>query len=272
MPDAVPIVSRSEPRMKPSTEQSKSSVEKNISFFKENLNAYGGHVEALDTYRYIREYTNHALAGVDRLLDIGNGGVFDYDVQTVRELVAVDLFLEDLPEAALPSHVQVKNGSALDLPESDCSFDGVLMCMLIHHLIGKTLAECRSNVSRAIAEAFRVLKPGGKLVVVESCVPAWFYAFERVVFPLASKVIEATIQHPATLQFPAPYIATMLKEHTKDVVVTPIPLGRWVLQYGFKYPSALTPVRPYRFVATRPTSPVKPAILGNDAAKSVNIV
>jgi SAM-dependent methyltransferase len=238
--------------MKPtSTQQSESSVQKNISFFKENLAAYSGHVEALDTYKNIRGFTNQALAGVNRLLDVGNGGTFDYDVNLVRDLVAVDLFLKDLPPAAFPSHVQLKNGSALDLPEPDGSFDGILMSMLIHHLIGKTLAECRSNASRAIGEAFRVLKPGGKLVIVESCVPSWFYSFERIVFPVASGLIGMCIEHPATLQFTPLYITKLIEEHGAEAEVIPIPRGRWLLQYGFKFPSALTPVQPYRFVARR---------------------
>jgi hypothetical protein len=110
-----------------STQQSESSVQKNISFFKENLAAYSGHVETLDTYQNIREFTNQALAGIDRLLDVGNGGTFDYDVHLVRELVAVDLFLTDLSQAAFPRHVELKNGGALDLPERDRSFDGVLI-------------------------------------------------------------------------------------------------------------------------------------------------
>ena len=33
-----------------------------------------------------------------------------------------------------------------------------------------------TNIRRAIAEAARVLEPGGRLVVAESCVPRWFYA------------------------------------------------------------------------------------------------
>jgi len=234
-----------------SRKQSDTSVRKNISFFKDNLDAYSDHVRNLDTYRSIRAFTNEALRGINRLLDVGNGGTFDYDVGLVREVVAVDLFLEDLEQVEFPSNVCAKNGSALDLPEADAAFDGVIRSMLIHHLVGKTVSECRSNVSRAIAEAFRVLKPEGRLVIVESCVPAWFYAFEKLVFPLAAKLIPLCIAHPATLQFPPSVILELLKKHTSDVVLTPIPRGRWLLQYGFKFPAALTPAAPFRFVAKR---------------------
>lgn len=234
-----------------SHQQSESSVRENISFFKDNLDMYADCVRNLDTYANIRGFTDEALRGIDRLLDVGNGGTFDYDSRLVREVVAVDLFLEDLVHGEFPPNVSVKNGSALDLPEADAAFDGVIMSMLIHHLIGTTVSECRANVSRAIAEAFRVLKPEGKLVIVESCVPAWFYTFEKLAFPVAARLIPLCIAHPATLQFPPSFLLKLLKDHTSDVVLTPIPVGRWVLQYGFKFPAALTPAAPFRFVATK---------------------
>jgi ubiquinone/menaquinone biosynthesis C-methylase UbiE len=229
--------------------QTDSSVEKNTSFFRNNVETYSSHVEMLDTYRNIRNVTNEALRGTRRLLDVGNGGTFDYDVQPIPELVAVDLFLEDLPVAAFPPNVRAKNGSALDLPEPDGSFDTVLMSMLFHHLIGKSPQDSIANISRALTEAFRVLSPGGKLVVVESCVPVWFYRFEKLVFPLASRLINLLMSHPATMQFPPNVILDLIREHTTSVEMRPIPTGRWILQYGFKFPVALTPAAPYCFVA-----------------------
>jgi ubiquinone/menaquinone biosynthesis C-methylase UbiE len=229
--------------------QSDVSLQKNASFFRDRQDQYQSQVRTLDTYRNIRAAISETLRGVDRLLDIGNGGTFDYDVSVARKIVAVDLFLEDLPAAALPAYVEFRNGSALDLPMPDASFDCVLMSMLLHHLIGNSIDKSWSNVSRAVAEAFRVLQPGGKLVIVESCVPRWFYRFEKVIFPLAGKIISRFFEHPATLQFPSEMIADLLRKFTVNVESTPIPLGRWVLQYGVKYPSALTPVQPYRFVA-----------------------
>ena len=224
------------------------SVEKNAAFFRDNISAYSNQVGVLDTYRNIQGFTNEALGGIDRLLDIGNGGTFDYDVTLIREIVAVDLFLQELPPQSFPRNVTPRNGSALAIPEPDKSFDGVLMSMLIHHLVGKSVEESLANVSQGISEAFRVLGRGGKLVIVESCVPRWFYSMERFVFPVATRLIGRFMNHPATLQFPPSLILDMLRRFSSDVKITPIPRGRWILQYGKKFPCALTPAAPYLFV------------------------
>lgn len=231
--------------------QSDRSVEKNVVFFRDRLEDYESQINALDTYRNIREAINMELSAIDRLLDIGNGGTFDYDVSLVGELVAVDLFLEHLPPGSFPANVFARNGSALDLPFSDASFDGVIMVMLIHHLIGTSVEQSWENATRAVDEAFRVLKPSGKLIVVESCVPPWFYKFEKFVFPVATNLIGQLIDHPATLQFPPAMIAGLLERYAPKVDILRIPTGRWLLQYGWKYPSVLTPVNPYLFTVSK---------------------
>jgi hypothetical protein len=89
------------------------------------------------------------------------------------------------------------------------------------------------------------------LVVVESCVPVWFYNFEKLVFPLASRMIKLLFSHPPTLQYPPGVILELMRKQAASVEMKPIPTGQWVLQYGFKYPTALTPITPYCFVARR---------------------
>jgi SAM-dependent methyltransferase len=232
--------------------QTNNSIDKNISFFRDNLQSYGKNVQELDTYVAIRASTNEALKGIDHLLDIGNGGVFDYDVDLVKSILALDLFLDDINTSSYPTHIAFKTGSALNIPEADQSFDGVIMVMLLHHLVGKTVAESINNTRVAIREAFRVLKPGGKLIIVESCVPGWFYAFEKVVFLLAAKVINSILPHPMTLQYPAHLITQIASADSSDIEVLRISKGRWVLQYGYKFPSILTPINPYRFVISKP--------------------
>lgn len=126
-----------------------------------------------------------------------------------------------------------------------------MMAMLIHHLIGKTVKTSLKNVEKCIEEAHRVLKPGGKMIILESCIPKWFYHFEKIVFPIAQRFVDKIFKHPATLQYPASLLKKMLEMKFDKVEVTTVPLGRWVMIYGLKVPSILTPVRPKIFMATK---------------------
>jgi len=206
----------------------------------------------MDTYKAIRSRIDASISGIDRLCDIGNGGVFDYDAGRVKNIVALDLFLDDLPaSSSFPENVTLQRGDALQIPFPSESFDGVLMSMLIHHLVGKTVTESLDNVHIAIREAFRVLTFGGKLIVVESCIPPWFFLVERFIFPVASRIINRLLRHPATLQYPSSLLLQMVMDTFHNGEVSSIPLGKWVLQFGVKFPSVFTPVTPYIVIAKK---------------------
>ncbi len=248
------VISMAKLKTPTTNQQTERSQESNASFFLDEIEGYGERVGNLDTYQYIRDSINEAIAGSESLVDIGNGGVFDYDTTLVKQILAVDLFLESLPESYIrPVNVTFANGDALNLGASTASRDAVLIVMVLHHLIGRTVEESLKNIEQCIREAWRVLSPGGRLVIVESCVPRWFYQFECAIFPLATAVINRVSAHPPTLQFTPEIISELLSRATGcNAESQPIRQGRWVLQYGKKWPSALTPIRPYRFQVQRP--------------------
>jgi SAM-dependent methyltransferase len=224
------------------------SVEKNKSFFSDNT-TYAQNVARLTTYRNIRAAVNAAITGRQRLLDIGNGGVFDYDTQLVEEIVGVDLFLDEAaPE--VPANVTLRRGDALALDEPDAAYDGVLFVLVLHHLVSTDVDGTVENIGRAIGEARRVLAPGGKLIIVESCVSSRAFAVERRLFG-ALRVVASTrfMDHPPTLQLPSVAIEDLLREHFDEVQTKPIPVGRVLLQFGRRWPTVLTPARPYLFTA-----------------------
>lgn len=75
--------------------------------------------------------------------------------------------------------VSLEQGSALELPYADGSFDRVLTSLTLHHLT-------RLQKEAALGEAFRVLKSGGELHVADWGRPA--NRFMRAVFVLVQLV------------------------------------------------------------------------------------
>jgi len=123
------------------------------------------------TYSAYRMYSeqnatiiNH-LGKQDILLEIGAGiGNFLADATRAdgqfSSVHALDVSLETAIIASknIPKIKSYILGQAEKLPYEDNSFDGVTARGVIHHL---------ENVKTAIKEIYRVLKPGGKLVIFE---------------------------------------------------------------------------------------------------------
>jgi hypothetical protein len=233
------------------TGQDKASVVKNAKYFDAN-ERYANKVGALDTYRNIRSAIGPEIAGSEILLDVGNGGVFDYDTSLAKRIVGVDLCFDGDNPLQLDEHITLRWGDALALDEPDAAYDRVLEVSVFHHLIGNDVDSTFANIGRAIEEAHRVLALGGRLVVMESCISERAFMIERRLFGALRRLAQTPLMgHPATLQFPPQAIARAIRDRFGNVTVASIPLGRWVIQFGVRMPSALTPVRAYMFTATR---------------------
>jgi SAM-dependent methyltransferase len=227
--------------------QDQAAVEKNKSFFAGN-DRYAERVAALTTYKNIRNAVNERIVGIQRLLDVGNGGVFDYDTSLVPEVVGVDLFLDDSKPERAPPNVTLRVGNALALGEPEAAYDGVLMVSVLHHLVGSDIRGTVANIRRAVAEMRRVMMPDGRLVVVESCISSRAYAVERRLFGALCRIsARGLMEHPPALQLPAKTIEQLLAEQFSDVRVEQIPVGLLILQFGHLWPTALTPARPFVF-------------------------
>jgi SAM-dependent methyltransferase len=116
--------------------------------------------------------------GDEAVLDVGCGrGLFLVGAArrlTTGRAVGVDLWQsEDLsgnrPEAAVENarregvadRVDVRDGDARQLPFADASFDVVVSSMALHNIYDRPGREC------AVREIARVLKPGGRVLIVD---------------------------------------------------------------------------------------------------------
>jgi ubiquinone/menaquinone biosynthesis C-methylase UbiE len=112
------------------------------------------------------EVTHGIDLGQDMLeIGPGPGAATEWFRHRVRNLTAVELDEEaaaKLTERFAGTNVQVVIGSATELNYPDASFDSVGSFTMLHHV--PTVA--RQN--KVLAEAFRVLRPGGVLIGSDS--------------------------------------------------------------------------------------------------------
>lgn len=125
-----------------------------------------------------------------QVLDVGIGtGLVAREALTLigpgGHLVGVDPSLGMMGEVALPD-VELVRGRAEALPRPDASSDFVSMGYALRHI---------ADVHAAFAEFFRVLRPGGRLLVLEISKPAGrvgtavLKAYMRSVVPVIAKVV-----------------------------------------------------------------------------------
>ena len=105
-----------------------------------------------------------------RLLDVGANTCWAANAFAARglEVVALDIAVADLQGLATAEHWFAAHperhfervlGLMFDLPLASGTLDAVFCCEVLHH-------NDRANLTRTFAEAFRVLKPGGRLLAI----------------------------------------------------------------------------------------------------------
>lgn len=97
-------------------------------------------------------------------LGTGTGRILELVAPRASRAVGIDLNGEMLSlarariERAALGHVQVRRGDLFELPYADDSFELITVHQVLHYL---------EDPSAAVAEAARVLKPGGRLVIAD---------------------------------------------------------------------------------------------------------
>jgi SAM-dependent methyltransferase len=123
------------------------------------------------------DYDRLGLRAGERVLDMGAGGgrhafevlrrgahvtALDLDAAELKDVMAVMGAMHDAGEVPEGASAGSVNGSALDLPFADGTFDRIITSEVLEHI---------GDDRRAISELTRVLRPGGTMAVT---VPRWF--------------------------------------------------------------------------------------------------
>jgi SAM-dependent methyltransferase len=134
---------------------------------------------------HVPEYSvgrlKHVVEAINRygstrasLIDVGcgTGNTLEFlrDVTDVKDVCGLDVSEKCLQKARARVGCDTYCGSIFDpgfVGSIDRRFDFAVVAAVLHHLIGRTRAECRELVGQAVENTFSLLRPGGHLVVLE---------------------------------------------------------------------------------------------------------
>jgi ubiquinone/menaquinone biosynthesis C-methylase UbiE len=101
----------------------------------------------------------------NRLLDVGGGtGRVSGKLTGIKTIVVIDPSMAMLSASRTKNGLNLANANAERIPFLDSSFDRVLVVDAFHHFC---------NQEQAADELFRVLAPGGRLVIEEPNIGRW---------------------------------------------------------------------------------------------------
>lgn len=223
--------------------EKKDNVDKTKQFF-DQWDTYHETVKNIDTWKLYGEAISKYIKK-DVILDIGNGGIFNYDTTGVKKIVALDLAPNLLKNALRADNIEYVEGNIIKLRYKEPEFDQAVMDMVVHHLAEKNYRITKENVLESFKNTYRVLKPGGELLIMESCLPKFFELSERFLFPFF-RMFTALLKHPVVFQWNWLSLERLLEEAGfKSIELKEVKLGKWIIHLGFKIPTWLSPVKAY---------------------------
>jgi SAM-dependent methyltransferase len=235
--------------MKPSeVGQNEESLRKNADFFAEN-DWYKSNQHRLETYRLIADAAAHEVERAQSLLDIGNGGVFIFPIDHIPHVEAIDVFVEDSFSQRYPT-VRWRAMNILDLEDQE-KFDTIIAVNCLHHVVGSDVGQCYQNLARIMSVAFQALQAGGKLVLIESTVAAWFLKIYKPLYPFLLRAWP--LNHPPTFQYTFRDIDNAAaKTGFERVEMAWVPKIGNIMTLGFEVPGWVSPIRIGKFVYRKP--------------------
>lgn len=233
-------------------------------YFESHAESYADQIMSVqrEFYENAGKLLNSRLPQGGRVLDIGNGGVINYDHARLSRLDCADLTVSQTAVrkyAACPN-IRFLRGDIFNLSGLPSgSYDAVIVQAVIHHLAGPSFQDTRSRVSSAMAECLRVLRDGGLLFIMESTVVPWFERVERLLYPLMQAFF-TLCRFGRVYQFSPKSLAALLSRLDGAELLSSenVEVGRFIWIMGRRIPRKLTPCGVTFYVLKKKTQAKEP--------------
>lgn len=183
---------------------------------------------------------NQYIHGI--VLDIGSGGIINYDPTLVKHIILVDISTANKENAT--NKIFFLNSDVQKLGIKKNSVDCIIMQHLLHHLAGDTVRITEKNLVGAFHETHRVLKKGGILLIIEGFVPYPFELLQKILFPFDKRLYCFLFNFPMVLQYSYTTILKQLKQEQFTLVsIASIEDGDVLPIFGMNLPRKYIPLK-----------------------------
>jgi ubiquinone/menaquinone biosynthesis C-methylase UbiE len=125
------------------------------------------------------------------VLDVGCGPQIPYRKSAQNTLIGVEY---SFPSIAANKAVDLQVcASATALPLREQSADVILAVYSLHHMIGASRMATKSTVMEVLQEFFRVVRPGGSILVIEMAPIEPFGFFQDLFWDLSKKALSSSL-------------------------------------------------------------------------------
>lgn len=223
-------------------------MKKEDNYFRRHYETYAEEILSIqpEFYKNSAAFINEGLNECSSVLDIGNGGVINYNYEHLSKLDCVDIVLNPnaIEKYSKDKQISFFKSNILDLQEiKDGTYDAVVIQAVIHHLAGLSKSKTDENVKKALSSCSRVLKPNGKILIIESVVVRPFEILELVVYPLMQLFFKIC-KFDTVFQFSDKSLCKFVELLGYKITnCAPVNLDKFVWLMGRKVPTVLTPCR-----------------------------
>ncbi len=180
-------------------------------------------------YESLKAMTQELDVEAARLLNAGVrgdalsvGGIWDFFEwgEQLASLAVMDLSSEMLKEYC-PERATGVVGDFYEYEFPAESFDTVIFPLMLHHTPQGNWRSSEARVEEAVDRAKRLLRPGGRLFILEYCPQKAWYPVQRLLLPVTRWFL-TTFKQPMVVMYSRTFYEQVLRERFGSCTTTPV--------------------------------------------------